>query len=281
MAKFLELWNKEGPYTVELSGPILQAAASTRESAQRATKEYIERRKEFFQNYSPSTDNYSIWSEDLRSILEQGNYNPAKGVVMPDQDTVDQFTHKYIHTLKLIGTRDDVLPRELFKEVPQNTKWTRSEGGALGPQEILSWLLKAHNGEQRLVAGQWKKCVGSPFDPPASQSWIRSVSHWPDWHVIKHLERRTAPCDEDPWRSKWDELYTVDQIKEQVARGSRPALDDIVNSLFAKVRDEHGNIVEDLRWVRAMQVWTLPQLFQDFGNHHTARNYTLSGRQRL
>ena len=41
MQKFLELWNKDGPYSVELSGPLLQAAASSREAAKQATKDYI------------------------------------------------------------------------------------------------------------------------------------------------------------------------------------------------------------------------------------------------
>ena len=51
MQKFLDLWDKEGPYSVELSGPIMKAAASHREEASKAAKDYIERRKDFFQNY--------------------------------------------------------------------------------------------------------------------------------------------------------------------------------------------------------------------------------------
>jgi hypothetical protein len=66
MQKFLDLWEKEGPYTVELSGPIMKAAASQREEAAKAAKDYIDRRKDFFQSYDPETQHYSAWSSELR-----------------------------------------------------------------------------------------------------------------------------------------------------------------------------------------------------------------------
>jgi hypothetical protein len=56
MQKFLDLWDKEGPYTVELSGPIMKAAASQREEAAKSAKDYIERRSEFFQSYDPENE---------------------------------------------------------------------------------------------------------------------------------------------------------------------------------------------------------------------------------
>jgi len=42
--------------------------------------------------------------------------------------------------------------------------------------------------------------------------------------------------------------------------------------LFAKVRDENWKEVKDMRWVRAIQVWNLPQFFQDYGSHFTAKD---------
>ena len=142
----------------------------------------------------------------------------------------------------------------------------------MGAVECVAWLLKVHTGEQRLIAGQWKKSTGSPDELPPSVSWVRHVNQWPNDKVIQHLEGRTCPCDEDPRKAVWDEMYSTEQLHDQVKRGVRPDPSDIVNSLFARVRDEEWKVVKDMRWVRAIQVWNLPQFFQDYGSHFTAKD---------
>jgi hypothetical protein len=206
MQKFLDLWDKEGPCTVELSGPIMKAAASQREEAAKSAKDYIERRSEFFQCYDPETEHYSAWSRELRQMVETGHYNPRQGLSVPDYDLVNQRTRKYIEAQKLLGTKHDLFAGKLYEEVPENhakfnlakfsgcrrPRASASSGDnredTMGPVECVSWLLKVHTGEQRLIAGQWKKSTGSPDEPPPSMSWVRHVNQWPNDKVIQHLE---------------------------------------------------------------------------------------------
>jgi hypothetical protein len=72
-------------------------------------------------------------------MIEQGHFNPRQGVSLPEYDSVNQHTRKYIEAQKLMDTRRDLFSRKLYEEMPDNRS---REPGAFSPVETVAWLLR-------------------------------------------------------------------------------------------------------------------------------------------
>ena len=238
---------------------------------------------------TPTYLNCSIWPDELRRAVENGDFNPFSVATPVTPEVFENQVSEYMDLRKALERNSDFLPKKFMSKFPNILKTPpkgTTSAAASADQvtfefslvtgkehvrgtectedmklSVLKWMLKQQAGVVKLATGGWKVRAGK-FNPP---EWVVKASTQLPLALKADLEANSHPStffvrqpgEKGPWKDY--------EIEEQVKLKTRPPPKVVMAGIMAPYDDSDNTV----HWCKDVQSWNLPSLMQSMGDKFT------------